>query len=97
MICDSCLSFFIEKLLPEDIIILEFLYEEKANMPQCSMSRNHIKYSCNLSEYKCYTALDRLEILGMIEKSNKTKTSRYWINNLGEKTLNIIRHKMGVG
>lgn len=97
MFCEHCLALAANKLLPEDIIVLEYLGKEKANISQCSISRSTIKNDCNLSDYKCYTALDRLELFDMVAQQIRSKSNKYFITEAGQKILSIIEDKMVVG
>lgn len=96
MLCESCLKKSISKLLTEDILILEYLLKEGATLSQCTISRSIIKNNCRLSDYKCYTALDRLELFDMVSQHGRSKSNKYYITDIGKKVLLIIEQKMGV-
>jgi Fe2+ or Zn2+ uptake regulation protein len=95
MFCQSCLEKSITKLLPNDIVVLEYLLKQNATIAQCAISREVIKDENDLSIYKCYTALERLECFGMVDKQSRSKTSKYYITDAGKFVLNTIENKIG--
>lgn len=94
MFCNSCLDKIIDKLLQNEIEVLEYLLNEGATIPQCSISRSTIKNNTSLSEYKCYTSLDRLECYGMVGQQSRSKSNKYYITESGKYALNMIDKKM---
>lgn len=94
MLCEGCLDKFVDKLLQEDIKVLEYLEKSNAAIPQCSISRSKIKEETKLSVYKCYTSLDRLECLDMVGQQSRSKSNKYFITNSGKYALASIDKKM---
>lgn len=94
MFCNCCLDKIIDKLLQNEIEVLEYLLSENALIPQCSLSRSTIKENTGLSEYKCYTSLDRLECYSMVGQQGRSKSNRYYITESGKYALEMIDKKM---
>lgn len=94
MYCRDCLIKVTERLLPNDIMILEYLNDIGASILQCAVSRETIMRDVQLTVHRCYSTLERLNCLGMIERQPKSKTSKYYITDVGRMALRIIEDKM---
>ena len=66
-----------DKLLPNEIKILEYLKEQGATIPQCAISRTIVRDESNLTTYKCFTSLDRLECYEFVMQPTKSKANKY--------------------
>ncbi|MNV48245.1 hypothetical protein D3C71_1401420 [compost metagenome] len=95
MFCEECIKKAIEKLRAEDIIILEYLHGRGAVVSQCSISRSIVRDENNLSDYKCYTALERLELFDFVNQQSKSKSNKYFITSKGKEALVIAEKKLG--
>lgn len=95
MLCMNCLAQATNKLIAEDIIILEYLKEKGANISQCAISRENIRNDLELTSHKCYTAISRLECFDAIGRQIKSKSSKYFITKSGKQILKIIDDKLG--
>ena len=94
LLCENCLNLSLNKLMSDDFLILEYLENQGAYLPQCSISRENIKKELNLTSYKCFSALSRLECLEMIDKQNGTKANKHYITSSGKKILKILENKL---
>lgn len=94
MFCKNCLQHSISKLKAEDIIIIEYLKEKKATIPQCSISRENIRDDLKLTSHKCYTAIARLECFDIISRQIVSKSSRYYVTENGQYVLEIMENKL---
>lgn len=94
MFCRECLAHATNKLMTEDIMIMEYLNEKAATIPQCSISREIIRDELNLTSYKCYTAIGRLECFDIIDRQVISKASRYFLTEIGKQALEIMENKM---
>ncbi|MNC03530.1 hypothetical protein D3C81_1201170 [compost metagenome] len=93
MFCQECIKKAIEKLKAEDIIILEYLNNQGAVIKQCSISRLIIKEDNDFSDYKCYTALERLELFDFVNQQQKSKSNKYFITSAGKEALKFAEKK----
>jgi predicted transcriptional regulator len=82
-------------LLPNEIKILEYLKEKGATIPQCAISRTVIRDESNLTTYKCFTSLDRIECYEFVMQPTKSKTNKYYITTLGVLALENIEKQIG--
>lgn len=101
MYCEHCLKIILQKLNSNDIIILEFLANENATIPQCSLSFNSI---CeNIVEKKLmtsnnvYTSLKRLNEFGFVETQKWTRKNKYYVTIAGTDILKLIESKLNQG
>lgn len=94
MLCKDCLERATNKLLANDVAILEYLHTQKATIPQCSISREIIRDEMGLTSHKCFSALERLDCFGFVEKSNRHKASKYHITETGIEVLTIFEKKI---
>ncbi|AEO93399.1 gp137 [Bacillus phage G] len=94
MLCINCLQNATNKLIADDIIILEYLNNQGATIPQCTMSRETIKEELKMTNHKCYSSISRLECLDMIERKVGTKSSRYFITKNGQHVLYLVNDKL---
>lgn len=92
--CLSCLEKAVDKLISDDIAILEYLKDENANIPQCAISRKVIKTDLDMPDYKCYTAMSKLENFNMIERQIGSRASKYFITKSGFEILRILEKKL---
>lgn len=93
MFCDSCLEKVANKLLADDIVILEYLLNNGSIIPQCAISREIIRDDLKKTSHKCYTAISRLEWFGFIDRQIRSK-GKYYITESGRRVLNLIEHKL---
>ncbi|MDF2534019.1 MAG: hypothetical protein K0R18_176 [Bacillales bacterium] len=94
MLCKDCLEKAASKLLANDVTILEYLNTQKATIPQCSISREVIRDELEMTNHKCFSALERLDCFGFVEKSSRHKASKYHITEGGIVVLSIFENKM---
>ena len=59
------------------------------------ISKSIIKRDSSLSDYKCYTALDRLELFDFVGQVGKSKSNKYFITDDGKRALSLVEQKMG--
>lgn len=101
MYCQNCLKMILQKLNSNDIIILEFLSNENATIPQCSLSWSAI---CEkileknlMTSNNVYTSLKRLNEFGFIETQKWTRKNKYYVTNDGSNILMLIENKLNEG
>lgn len=94
MLCDNCLNYFINKLHPSDLVILEYLNNKEAYTPQFSISTKFIQKDTELSIHHTQNALLRLETLGMIDQARGHRSNKYFITKCGRKALSFIQLKI---
>lgn len=94
MFCTDCLRNIAENLMPNDIFILEYLNNKGANIPQYTVSRKIIKDDLKMTEHECYSSIARLECLSMIDRLVGTKSSRYFVTEVGQKSIGILENKL---
>lgn len=80
----------IDKLLPLDIIILNSLKEH--TIPQLGKTREELKKESNKSEYNILVAVNRLELVCLINSLKVGRTSQYAISPMGERVLEILEN-----
>lgn len=93
MLCRSCLEKATNKLLSDEIVILEYLLEKEAVLTQCAISRQIIRDDLDLTSHICYTAIGRLECFDMIEKQPRSKSSKFFITESGKQAIAILNNK----
>lgn len=94
MFCNSCLEKVANKLLVDDISILEYLLNKGSIAPQCAISREIIRDDLKTTSHKCFTAINRLEWFGFINRQTGSKKSKYYITESGKHVLNLLEHKL---
>lgn len=94
MFCNICLQKLVNKLLPDDILILEYLKSKNANNFQQAISRNTIKTDLEMTDHQCYTSIAKLENFEIISRQFGKRSSRYYITDNGEKSLRILENKL---
>lgn len=92
MLCIDCSQFATSKLQADDLIVLEYLKEQKAVTTQFSLSKKMLMNELELSIHRITMSLVRLEVLGMIDINNQAH--KYFITNYGIKALQIIEEKI---
>lgn len=94
MFCKNCLEKATDKLLSDEIAILEYLFNKNASLPQCAISRQIIRDDLDFTSHICYTAISRLECFDMLDKQPRSKSSKYYITESGKFALNILNNKL---
>jgi NADPH-dependent 7-cyano-7-deazaguanine reductase QueF-like protein len=93
--CENCLGIFSNKLLPNEIRVLEYLRFRGATISQCAISRTVIRDELGLTTHKCFTSLDRLECYDFVMQPTKSKSNKYYVTSFGETALINIEKKIG--
>lgn len=98
MYCEDCLKIILQKLNSNDIVILEFLANENATIPQCSLSWTSICEKIteveNMSSNNVYTSLKRLNIFGFVETQKWTRKNKYYITTDGINILSLVQNNL---
>lgn len=98
MYCKQCLNQLLEKMTDNDIIILENLLNNNANIPQCALSykkvNDNFKDNKEITEHVIYMSLKRLNILGFVDTQKWSRKLKYYITDDGINLLNLIKNKI---
>lgn len=98
MYCKDCLKIILQKLNSNDIVILEFLANENATIPQCSLSWAAVCEKIidgeSMSSNNVYTSLKRLNIFGLVETQKWTRKNKYYITTDGINILSLVQNKI---
>lgn len=95
MLCDKCLlEVAIPKLREDDIAILQYLYNNSLVLPQTSIHINNISDAIKISIHKVFNSINRLECFDLVIKVNWQKSYRYYLSDLGSKSLNLLLKRM---
>lgn len=98
MYCKNCLEQMLKKINDNDVIILESLLKQNANIPQCSLSYNkmndYFSNDENITPHIVYTSLKRLNILGFTETQKWSRQLKYYITEDGINLLKLIQESM---
>ena len=95
MYCSSCLKQMLQKLNDNDVILLERLMNENANIPQCSLGMktliDYYKNDENITPHIIYTSMKRLNIFGFVETQKWTRKNKFYITADGIQLLKIMQ------
>jgi hypothetical protein len=98
MYCSGCLKQMLQKLNDNDVILLEYLNNENANIPQCSLSwqtiEEYYKDNDKITPHIIYTSMKRLNIFGFVETQKWTRKNKFYITQDGIKLLEIIQQNL---
>ena len=95
MICDDCMkNFVIPRLREDDIIVLQYLYNENAVLPQIVHHKDVIMKTTGLSRFCNMMALARLEGYNLINLQPWAKANNYYITEYGCRALTKLSEKM---
>ena len=98
MYCNNCLKQMLQKLNDNDIILLEHLMKENANIPQCSLSYNTLidqyKDNNSITPHIIYTSIKRLNIFGFVETQKWTRKNKFYITPDGIQLLKLLQQNL---
>lgn len=95
MLCDDCMmNFVLPRLREDDIVVLQYLYNENANLPQVAHHKDTIMKKTELSRFCNMMAIARLEGYNLIALQPWSKSNNYYITEHGVRALTILSEKM---
>ena len=96
MLCEKCVKeFVLPRLREDDIIILQYLYNNEITLPQVAKHKNIIENETHLSRFRNMMALARLEGYSLIAIQPWSKASNYYITEFGTEALTTLSQKLG--
>jgi hypothetical protein len=95
-LCEDCLKgFVIPRLRDDDLLILQYLFNENITMPQVARNKHTIGTAVELSTFCTTMALNRLECYNLVKLQMWSKAYNYYITEDGMNALKIISDKIG--
>lgn len=95
MLCERCIKeFVIPRLREDDIVILQYLYNESATLPQVAHHKDTIMKKTELSRFCNMMAIARLEGYNLIALQPWSKANNYYITDFGIDALKTLSEKM---
>lgn len=78
------------KLRSDDLIILQYLYDNDATTPQFSFSKDHIQKETSMTSARTSNALIRLEVACLIDRQAFQKPQKFFITESGIEMLKLF-------
>lgn len=98
MYCKDCLNQMLKKINDNDVIILESLLKQNANIPQCALSydkmNEHFENDPSMTPHIIYTSLKRLNVLGFAETQKWSRQLKFYITDDGINLLRVVQENM---